>query len=295
MIVTPSVVLVAALIITAIAMLPVTSAFARYFIKAPKISTLMTRYMGKKASIRPTLDDVERISQGKSAKKRGTGSRAVPHRLNASERKEWEMAKKRKYLQLRGTGWRKERGDSPLANTYRNYCDATAIPCISIIKSLGGSVVGSSKLDSSNICKDGGAQSITDASESSSSGNSGGNNNIIDYVTVDFSPLRLLDVTSVASSCIESAQFFQSNSVVFIEDRTDYLKQGWLDVEPMLQQDAIWRIPPSTLTVGFTVRSDSKKFAEMIVSRVISNARGNRADVDTRVDDLAAAAAVASQ
>ena len=40
-------------------------------------------------SIRPSLDDVERISKGQAAKRRGTGSRAVPHRLNEMERKEW--------------------------------------------------------------------------------------------------------------------------------------------------------------------------------------------------------------
>jgi len=40
-------------------------------------------------SIRPSIDDVERISKGLAAKRRGTGSRAVPHRLNEAERKEW--------------------------------------------------------------------------------------------------------------------------------------------------------------------------------------------------------------
>eukprot|EP00965_Chrysotila_dentata_P229598 6197278-Pleurochrysis_carterae.AAC.1 len=34
---------------------------------------------------RPTLDDVERISWGKPAKRKGTGSRGVPHRLNDGE------------------------------------------------------------------------------------------------------------------------------------------------------------------------------------------------------------------
>ena len=31
---------------------------------------------------RPTLDDVDRISWGKPAKRKGTGSRGIPHRLN---------------------------------------------------------------------------------------------------------------------------------------------------------------------------------------------------------------------
>ena len=83
-------------------------------------------------AIRPSIDDVERISKGLAAKKRGTGSRGVPHRLNAEERIEWEIAKKKKYVVLSGSGWRKERGDSPLANIYRQYCDAVDIPCISV-------------------------------------------------------------------------------------------------------------------------------------------------------------------
>jgi len=42
---------------------------------------------------RPSLDDVQRISTGDAAKHRGTGSRAVPHRLNAEERKAYDLAK----------------------------------------------------------------------------------------------------------------------------------------------------------------------------------------------------------
>lgn len=41
----------------------------------------------KSNSGRPSLDDVERLSRGQAAKKRGTGSRGVCHRLNESERK----------------------------------------------------------------------------------------------------------------------------------------------------------------------------------------------------------------
>eukprot|EP00638_Chattonella_subsalsa_P016048 CAMPEP_0117829412 /NCGR_PEP_ID=MMETSP0949-20121206/7850_1 /TAXON_ID=44440 /ORGANISM="Chattonella subsalsa, Strain CCMP2191" /LENGTH=219 /DNA_ID=CAMNT_0005670157 /DNA_START=188 /DNA_END=848 /DNA_ORIENTATION=+ len=93
--------------------------------------------MRHSASGRPSLDDVERISKGQAAKKRGTGSRAVPHRLNAAERKEWDLAKKRGYLQLRGTGYRRERGDSPLANIYRQWCDAKIKPCIVIERGIG--------------------------------------------------------------------------------------------------------------------------------------------------------------
>lgn len=42
---------------------------------------------------RPDVGDVERLSRGEPAKRRGTGSREVPHRLNAAERASWETAK----------------------------------------------------------------------------------------------------------------------------------------------------------------------------------------------------------
>ena len=38
---------------------------------------------------RPDISDVERISRGEGAKRRGTGSREVPHRLNEAERLAW--------------------------------------------------------------------------------------------------------------------------------------------------------------------------------------------------------------
>ena len=47
------------------------------------------------ATSRPTLDDVERISRGDAAKSRGTGSRRIPHRLNAEERKQYDIAKQK--------------------------------------------------------------------------------------------------------------------------------------------------------------------------------------------------------
>jgi hypothetical protein len=98
------------------------SVLVRGFSSAPRFQRLSLSMKRSSATnkFRPSLDDVERISYGQAAKKRGVGSRSVPHRLNASERKEWELAKKRAFVLLRGTGWRKERGDSPLANIYRN-------------------------------------------------------------------------------------------------------------------------------------------------------------------------------
>jgi len=83
------------------------------------------------------VDDVERISRGQGARQRGTGSRLVPHRLNRDERVSFDIAKKLCFLQTRGTGYRKERKDSPLNNTFRQWCDAKRRPWIAVQKGSG--------------------------------------------------------------------------------------------------------------------------------------------------------------
>jgi hypothetical protein len=83
---------------------------------------------------RPTPDDVDRISWGRPAKKKGTGSRGVPHRLNSEERVLYDLARRKGFLEIAGSGWRKQRSDAPLANTYRSWCDAVAVPCLVLHK-----------------------------------------------------------------------------------------------------------------------------------------------------------------
>jgi hypothetical protein len=73
---------------------------------------------------RPTVNDVERISWGKPAKIKGTGSRGVPHRLNGEERLLFDQARRKGFLEVAGSGWRPQRRDAPLLNTYRSLCDA---------------------------------------------------------------------------------------------------------------------------------------------------------------------------
>ncbi|KAL2644427.1 hypothetical protein R1flu_012014 [Riccia fluitans] len=84
------------------------------------------------SSARPTLDDVERLSRGRASKAK-IGSRAVPHRLNADERKAFELAKKRGFVVHQPSTRR-----YPLINSHRNYCDALGIPCIRIEQGLAG-------------------------------------------------------------------------------------------------------------------------------------------------------------
>jgi hypothetical protein len=89
----------------------------------------------EKCKGRPITSDVERISWGKPAKKKGTGSRGVPHRLNEEERKQFDMAIRKGFLQIHGSGWRKQRRGSPILNSWRNWCDARCNPSIVLHKS----------------------------------------------------------------------------------------------------------------------------------------------------------------
>lgn len=117
---------------------------------------------GVPAAGRAVLEDVERLTRGEAAKRRGTGSRAVPHRLNADERALWDLAKvcapsragvaatrtdadiaphgcaplcfaqKRRFMVLSGTGHRRERKGSPLANSWRQFADALLMPALMV-------------------------------------------------------------------------------------------------------------------------------------------------------------------
>jgi hypothetical protein len=87
---------------------------------------------------RPTVDDVIRISYGKPAKNMGTGSRGVPHRLNADERELFDIASRKGFLAVSGSGHRRERAGSPLVNTWRSFCDASAQASITIFKCSTG-------------------------------------------------------------------------------------------------------------------------------------------------------------
>lgn len=87
---------------------------------------------------RPTIDDVDRISWGRPAKKKGTGSRGTPHRLNDEERAIYDRARQKGFVEIAGSGWRKQRSAAPLVNTYRSWCDANGHPAIYIHKANDG-------------------------------------------------------------------------------------------------------------------------------------------------------------
>lgn len=91
-----------------------------------------------KGQWRPTVDDVIRISWGKPAKQKGTGSRGVPHRLNNDERDIFDRGLVKGFIEVPGSGWRKQRRDAPLINTYRSYCDARGQALIAVMKDSQG-------------------------------------------------------------------------------------------------------------------------------------------------------------
>ncbi|GLI68130.1 hypothetical protein VaNZ11_012448 [Volvox africanus] len=117
---------------------------------------------------RPTIDDVDSISRGGPAKVRGTGSRRIPHRLNAEERTLYDLAKKKGFLAVRGTAYRKFRHGNPLPNIFRQWCDACGQVCVVVEQDLVG-------------------------------------NRGMDRVVVDLAPLRLEDTAQVELLLLEIA------------------------------------------------------------------------------------------
>eukprot|EP00956_Cyclotella_meneghiniana_P021838 scaffold40410_cov74-Cyclotella_meneghiniana.AAC.6 len=83
---------------------------------------------------RPDVRDVEKISWGMPAKKKGTGSRGTPHRLNEEERRAFDQARRQGFLQVKGSSWRAQRRDAPLLNSYRSLMDARGKPAIVLHK-----------------------------------------------------------------------------------------------------------------------------------------------------------------
>ena len=98
------------------------------------------RHFARTASIRPTLDDVERLARGDATKRRGVGSRRVPHRLNADERQSYELALRKGFALVDGTGHRrhKDAKGAPLLNILRQRADALAQPLIWVERHRSG-------------------------------------------------------------------------------------------------------------------------------------------------------------
>ncbi|GMH74499.1 hypothetical protein TrLO_g15849 [Triparma laevis f. longispina] len=99
-------------------------------------------------------DDVLRLSRGQPAKVKGKGSRGVPHRLNSEERAEFERSERRGYLRIDGTGYRRERKGSPLANVWRQHCDSINKPTIIMMKASGRAGGGRTEIGDDSVVLD---------------------------------------------------------------------------------------------------------------------------------------------
>ena len=73
---------------------------------------------------RPTKDDVERLSRGKSTRSR-VGSRQIPHRLTCKERILFEAAQRQGFLKVPMAGI-----GSNVLSIYKLWCDAEGVEYI---------------------------------------------------------------------------------------------------------------------------------------------------------------------
>ena len=186
---------------------------------------------------RPTIQDVERISWGKPAKKKGTGSRGVPHRLNhEEERKLFDQARKKGFLEVAGSGWRSQRRDAPLLNTYRSLCDARGQVCIVLHK---------------------------------------GNTGLDDELVVDLSPLRLPETfESLREDLISTINLpAESNFVQDVpdleddeEDQTDVDGRAEINIDLLAWEERpIYHLSPYCIS-WLTNRSQGKSIGKKLAS-----------------------------
>ncbi|MCP9908068.1 hypothetical protein KBY72_12905 [Cyanobium sp. BA5m-21] len=73
---------------------------------------------------KPTKDDIERLSRGKSTRSR-IGSRQIPHRLTKKERILFEAAQRQGFLKVPVAGIRPN-----VLNIYKLWCDAEGKDCV---------------------------------------------------------------------------------------------------------------------------------------------------------------------
>ena len=63
----------------------------------------------------------------------------MPHRLNEEERRLYDLGRRKGFVEIAGSGWREQRRGAPLVNTFRNWCDARAVPMVAVFKAPNGS------------------------------------------------------------------------------------------------------------------------------------------------------------
>jgi hypothetical protein len=219
--------------------------------------------VSKADSARPDLADVERLTRGEGAKRRGTGSRDVPHRLNADERAVWELSKKRHFMVLSGAGYRRERKGSPLMNSWRQYADAFAFPAVFVHHGVANS---EADMDADSV------------------------------VVVDFSPLRCARADSFASArdaCVAVASDTGEGQpeTRVIRDEISSTEESVLTADQWGTQP-IWMLPPLCVAFGCVDRPHAKALAERLAAalcgtpaKLVAAPRRRIASVDADAGD----------
>jgi hypothetical protein len=184
---------------------------------------------------RPAREDVDRISRGQAARHRGTGSRAVPHRLNTDERRLYDIALRKNFLELAGGGNRRERKGSPLANTFRMWCDALARPSIVLHKMPDGR----------------------------------------DKIVVDLATLRAgVDEARDVMSVVQTIRDVARTSGAVVSDDEGLSGEEYIsspDVQSLWLSGATWELPPVTLTFCCESRTVAKATAAAIANCLSSS------------------------
>jgi len=93
-------------------------------------------------------------------------------------------------------------------------------------------------------------------------------------VIVDFSPIRKKLVDELVILCTEALSSFRE-SVIQTVDNSKIDDLGWGDLDEVFDNEPIWRIPVFSFIVTFSVRSDSKKYAEKLAIEIAEGQRLN--------------------
>jgi hypothetical protein len=189
----------------------------------------------------------------KTKKKASSGNQNGASKLGEVETREMERAVKRGYVTLDGTGFRRGRRASPLANAHREWCDAREKPQIIVCKASGGRILDNVIVDLSPLRIDGifedsnmlGDFMIKWKTEILLAAEKAGMDLRDDYVednTLDFSD----------DDCTDDDEECQTEFVLNIED-----VQSWAS-EP------IWKLPCVSLGVFEGQRAQAKAMANAL-------------------------------
>lgn len=107
----------------------------------------------------------------------------------------------------------------------------------------------------------------------------------IDEVVIDFSPLRTTNITNLVETCIEESKKYTSMKTISKLETFESL--GWMDnIEEMLNDCQIWRIPTLPITLSFHNRNEAKEYAESIAILIANGKPHYNKDIDENENNI---------